>query len=360
MASSDSSRPAAAPFWLVDDALFDLHESPRGGHPERPERLAAARRAVASCVSQGLQARRTEPRDATREELARVHEEAYLDAFDLMEGREGELDPDTYVGTESVRAARRAAGGAIALVDALLDTEVSKGLALLRPPGHHATPQTGMGFCLLNNVAIAAQHALSRGLSRVAVVDLDVHHGNGTQDAFFQTPEVLYLSLHQYPRYPGTGAASEVGGGDGRGYTVNIPLSAGATDATYLQSFERIVVPLLGEFSPELLLVSAGYDAHSRDPLASMRMSDEGYGVLAEKVRAIADQCSGGRLGLLLEGGYDLQAIEGSLANSLMAIAAPAEQEGRPDAPPPSPVSTGHAAEIESVRRALRPTWRSL
>lgn len=360
---SSSPAPAPIPFWLVDDPLFDRHESPYGGHPERPERLTAARRAVANCESRGLSARPTKPRDATREELVRVHDEAYLDALDQADGREGELDPDTYVGSDSVRAAKRAAGGSIALVDALLDSDVRRGLALLRPPGHHATPQTGMGFCLVNNVAIAARHAITRGLSRVAVVDWDVHHGNGTQDAFFETPEILYVSLHQFPLYPGTGAVSEVGRGDGTGYTANIPLSAGATDAVYEQSFQRIVVPMLAAFSPELVLISAGYDAHARDPLAAMRVSDEGFRAMAAELRAVADASADGRIGLMLEGGYDLRAIEASLTSSLMAVVGP-PSDGAGAAPsdgsPRSPVSTRHESEIERARDALKPTWPDL
>jgi acetoin utilization deacetylase AcuC-like enzyme len=353
-----SQRVIGAPLLLVDDPLFDQHRC-RGYHPERPERLEAARRAV---VASGAAVTRLEPRDASDDELARAHDAAHLARLARLAGREAAVDADTFLAPQSVAAARRAAGGGIALVDALLDANggATHGVALLRPPGHHATPEHAMGFCLLNNVAVAAHAALARGLERVAVVDFDVHHGNGTQDIFWHDPRVLFVSLHQYPLYPGTGSTDEVGAGEGAGYTVNVPLSEAAGDGVYLRAFEQLVVPVLEEFRPELLLVSAGFDAHARDPLASMSLSDDGYAEMVAAVAAVARRHASGRVALLLEGGYDLTAIEGSLSASIRALSAtPAPSssgtEASAGAGGPSP---RHADEIARARRVASRAWK--
>jgi acetoin utilization deacetylase AcuC-like enzyme len=311
-------NPAA---WLVDDALFDAHVL--GGpdkpayHPERPERLAAARAAV---LGSAVDWRAAPAREATDEELTRVHAPAYLEVLERLRGRSGYVDPDTYVAPRSIEAARLAAGGAVTLIDRLIDTDVTHGVALLRPPGHHARVQEAMGFCLVNNVAVAAAHAISRGLRRVLVVDWDVHHGNGTQEIFWKSPEVLYVSLHQFPFYPGTGASEETGEGEGAGYTVNIPLSAGGGDEVYRAAFERAVLPIATEFAPELVLVSAGFDASIRDPLAQMRLSPGAFGWMAKALRGVADASAKGRLGLVLEGGYDLVGLESGLAAAVAGV----------------------------------------
>jgi acetoin utilization deacetylase AcuC-like enzyme len=235
----------------------------------------------------------------------------------------------------------------IALVDALLDPDPSAtrtGVALLRPPGHHATRDRGMGFCLLNNVAVGAAHALERGLKRVAIVDWDVHHGNGTQDIFWTDPRVLYISLHQAPFYPGTGARDEVGEGPGRGFTLNVPLSEGATSAVFHRAFERAIVPALRAFAPELVLISAGFDAHARDPLASMLVDESAYGSMAASLAGVAAESAGGRIGLVLEGGYDLSAIELSLTASLRGLFGQASEQV------PGEASALHEAEIEAAR----------
>ena len=374
--STDASSPAQV--LLVDDPLFDEHRS-RGYHPERPERLEAARRAVAACAAQGITLAQVEPRDASDDELARAHDPAYVEALGRVSGRYAALDADTYIAPESVRAARRAAGGSIALVDAILAAKTARtGVALLRPPGHHATRDRGMGFCLLNNAAIAARHAIEQGgLSRVAIVDWDVHHGNGTQDIFWEDPRVLYVSLHQAPLYPGTGAVSEVGQGDGAGATVNVPLSPGAADAVYAAAFVEVVTPALERFAPELVILSAGYDAHERDPLAGMSLTDAAYASMAREIARVAAASAAGRVVLLLEGGYDLAAIEGSLAASIRALVAPATGKGHDaqdaqdaqgaqdaqDAQNPSDpgraggadarILTVHREEIAAARRAL-------
>jgi acetoin utilization deacetylase AcuC-like enzyme len=216
-----------------------------------------------------------------------------------------------------------------------------------------------MGFCLLNNVAIAAAWALGQGLSRVAIVDWDVHHGNGTQDIFWTDPRVLFMSLHQFPFYPGTGDTHEKGGGDGRGYTVNIPLSGGAGDEVYRAAFTQIVIPVLSEFAPELVLVSAGYDAHLRDPLANMKLTEHGFAFMADAVAQAAARTAQGRIVLMLEGGYDLDALQSSFAASLQAVAGAAPAQTL--APlGDRPVDPGHAAELLQARKAVAEHWRGL
>jgi acetoin utilization deacetylase AcuC-like enzyme len=206
------------------------------------------------------------------------------------------------------------------MVDALLDGPSKRGVALVRPPGHHARPDHAMGFCLLNNIAIAAAHARARGLERVAIIDWDVHHGNGTQDAFFDDPHVLYMSTHQFPFYPGTGAVLETGEGDGKGFTVNVPLTAGGGDAVYRAAFERVILPVLDEYRPQLVLVSAGFDASARDPLAEMTLSADAFGWMARALRRVADKSAEGRIALVLEGGYDLVALESGLLAATRGI----------------------------------------
>jgi acetoin utilization deacetylase AcuC-like enzyme len=291
---------------LVDDPRFERHISPPS-HPERPERLVAARRGLAATKVDFIPVALASAAD---EDLARVHDPRFLEALAKLRGRSAYIDPDTFVSPESVEIARLAAGSLVALVDAMIDGPVAKGVALLRPPGHHATPTRAMGFCLLNNVAVAAAHARARGIDRVAVVDWDVHHGNGTQDIFWRDPHVLYVSTHQFPFYPGTGGSDEVGAGDGTGFTVNVPLAAGGDDPLYAGAFQRIILPVLEAYAPELILVSAGFDASARDPLAQMDLTAEAFGWMAKELARIAAGSAGGKMALVLEGGYDLGAIE--------------------------------------------------
>jgi acetoin utilization deacetylase AcuC-like enzyme len=323
-----SSRPPApvppdAPrLLLVDDARFDQHTA-GAYHPERPERLAAARAAVARSA---LFWDRVDAREATRAELERVHDGAFLDGLEKLRGARGYLDPDTYVGPASVEAAKLAAGGLTVMVDRMLDgasADTSRGVALLRPPGHHARPAHAMGFCLVNNVAVAAAHAVARGLERVLVLDWDVHHGNGTQEIFWRDPHVLYMSTHQYPFYPGTGAATEIGEGAGEGYTVNVPLTAHGADGVYRAAFEQVLLPIAEAYAPELVLVSAGFDAATRDPLAQMDLSADAFGWMAAKLAKVAEKSAKGRIALVLEGGYDLVSIEAGLSRAIAGIAAP-------------------------------------
>jgi acetoin utilization deacetylase AcuC-like enzyme len=268
---------------------------------------------VARWQDKGLQV--LEPRAATREELARVHDVAYVDGIAATAGRAVMLDPDTFTSPESYEIALLAAGAAVQAMEHALDRR-EPAFALVRPPGHHAEQTRAMGFCLFNNIAIAAAAAIARGLSRVAIVDIDVHHGNGTQWMFYDDPRVLYVSTHQFPFYPGTGAADEVGTGPGKGYTMNVPLAAGATDAVYDMAYKTIVARL-DEYAPELLLVSAGYDAHADDPLASMRVSTDGYATVVRHLKGVADRhCP---IALVTEGGYDLDAL-GACLDATIAL----------------------------------------
>jgi acetoin utilization deacetylase AcuC-like enzyme len=317
--SDATDEPQTHRALVVDDARFDRH-APLGHHPERPERLTAARQAIARARAAGAALDRIEPRPATDDELARVHDRRFVEALGKLRGERGYLDPDTYVSAESVEIARLAAGSLVAMVDAMIDGPVPKGVALLRPPGHHARPARAMGFCLLNNVAVAAAHARARGLERVAVVDWDVHHGNGTQEMFWRDPHVLYVSTHQSPFYPGTGDADEVGEGRGEGYTVNVPLAAGSGDAVYARAFERVVLPVVESYAPDLVLVSAGFDAAARDPLAQMELSANAFGWMARELARLAEGSARGRMALVLEGGYDLVALETGLAGSIAGM----------------------------------------
>jgi acetoin utilization deacetylase AcuC-like enzyme len=301
---------------LLSDPRFFQHRS-NGYHPERPERLEAARAAIERSE---LTFAPIEPRTATDEELQRVHDPRFIEWLRTLSGEQGYIDADTYVGPSSVAVAELAAGGTVAMVDALIDGPTNRGVALVRPPGHHARPGHAMGFCLLNNIAIAAAHARARGLERVAIVDWDVHHGNGTQEAFLDDPHVLYVSTHQFPFYPGTGDVAETGEGDGKGFTINVPLVAGGGDGIYRAAFERVILPVLEEYRPQLVLVSAGFDASARDPLAEMTLSAEAFGWMARALREVADRSADGRIALILEGGYDLVALESGLLAATRGI----------------------------------------
>jgi len=298
------------------------------------------------------------PRPASLAELARVHSADYLEAIALSSGRAVMLDPDTFTSPESVEIAGLAAGAAVQAAEhAIVHREPA--FALVRPPGHHAERDRAMGFCLYNNVAVAAAAAIARGLQRVAIVDIDVHHGNGTQWMFYDDPKVLYVSTHQYPFYPGTGAAHEVGTGEGAGFTFNVPLEMGASDADYALVYRAAILPVIELFSPELVLVSAGFDAHERDPLASMRVTTEGY---ASLVRELIRASRNGSIAFVTEGGYDL----GALGDCLDAAIAEASGKGveidaTTSGTPAANATTARAERaLEAVRAAQKGHWRAL
>jgi len=285
------------------------------GHPESPQRLVAIQGALEQA---GLLARmtRVETEPVAMQQLAAVHEPRYIEFVRSVSARGGgHLDPDTYVTAESYDIALLAAGGMVAATRTVLSGEADNAIVLVRPPGHHALAGRGMGFCLFNNVAIAARYALDAGgCQRVAIVDYDVHHGNGTQDIFYSDNRVLYISTHEYPFYPGTGHWSEIGAGPGEGYTVNVPLQAGVGDEGYRQVFDELLGPIVERYAPQLILVSAGYDAHWSDPLAMMQLSIAGYAYLVRSLKAWAESLCRGRLVIVLEGGYDLKVIAHGVA----------------------------------------------
>jgi acetoin utilization deacetylase AcuC-like enzyme len=303
---------------LVTHPSSLLHLGPPD-HPERPERVGAA---VAGVRASGSGVVEVTARVASREDLLRVHSRGFVDrieAFCAAGG--GQLDVDTYAVRDSWDAARFAAGAGLTAVEAISSGEASAGFAAVRPPGHHADRDHAMGFCIFNNVAVTAASLVGRG-ERVAIVDWDVHHGNGTQDIFFRSPDVLYLSLHRSSFYPGTGRIEEVGRGLGTGANVNIPLPVGSGGETYRDAFARLVVPIVEQFDPDWVLVSAGYDAHRDDPLGGMRLTADDYRMMGGAVGAVADRTN---TVFFLEGGYDLAAITESVAATLEGFAGTGE-----------------------------------
>lgn len=263
-----------------------------------------------------------EPRAAMDADLERVHTREHIDAIVATRGKAGMIDEDTFTSPDSEAVARLAAGAVLTAVDHVLDgAPGSRALALVRPPGHHAEADRAMGFCLYSNIAVGAAYARSRGCARVAIVDYDVHHGNGTQWIFYEDPTVLFVSSHQYPFYPGTGAASERGRGAGEGYTLNIPLAAGAQDAEIERRYGEEVLPAVRAFKPDLLMVSAGFDAHELDPLGQLRMTTGGFERLTRTLVDLAGEVCDGRMVLVTEGGYDLGALEDCLTAVLRVTA---------------------------------------
>ncbi len=322
---------------LVLDRRFCDHRTPPG-HPERPERLGALCDALDSYERDGLV--RVEPRPASEDELRLNHPQDHLRRVAALAGRGGAFgDGETFASRASYQVARLAAGGVLQLVDLVMAGEIDNGFALVRPPGHHAEPARAMGFCLFNHVAVAARYLQAQhGLARVLILDWDVHHGNGTEASFYDEGSVLYASLHQFPHYPGTGRAEDVGRGAGEGFTVNVPLPAGCGDGAYLAAFERVVLPIARQFDPQFVLVSAGFDPHARDPLGGMNVSESGFAAMAQRCLMLARERCDGRLVAVLEGGYDLEGLTASAARVL-------DQLGRDqaDIQIPEPASSLHA-----------------
>jgi len=306
---------------LVYSDFFKEHKTGYG-HPERPERLDA--------VIEGLKSKHLleklvniEVEPASVLSIGRVHSRDYIEHVKLICSKgPGYIDSfDTPVSEKSYDVALLAAGGAIAAADKVMDGKVDNAFCALRPPGHHAEPSMALGFCLFNNIAVAAEHLKSvYDISRILIVDWDVHHGNGTQDFYYSDPSVLYFSIHEYPHYPGTGAKEERGKGAGEGFTLNSPVPAGLGDKEYIEIFNSILVPEALKFNPQFILISCGFDPHERDPLSDMRLTASGFGELTCIVKEIASQCCEGRIVSLLEGGYDYEALKSSAAEHINAL----------------------------------------
>jgi acetoin utilization deacetylase AcuC-like enzyme len=315
------------------------HET--GAHPEQPARISAIERELAAREWLGFE-RIASPR-VKRKVLNAVHATSHVAAIeDLSAAGGGYVDPDTVASPGSFEAALHAAGGAVRMVELLLDGEAGYGFSVHRPPGHHATRTRAMGFCLFNSVAVAAQFALDeRGLERVMILDWDVHHGNGTNDIFHASNQVLFVSIHQSPLYPGSGSERDVGSGEGEGFTVNLPVGAGSGDDIFRSLVEHVAVPLAETFEPQLVLISAGYDAHREDPLADCSVTDEGYAAMAGAMRRTC-AAVGAPLGFVLEGGYALAALARSVVATMQELT------------PTPPVASTEELQVAHAARAAR------
>ncbi|MGA7731755.1 MAG: histone deacetylase [Chloroflexia bacterium] len=333
-----------------------LHST--GQHPENASRIRAILPALARTGYPESALIRPEP--APFELLAQVHDPRYIATIEeIARSGGGHWDLDTYISPGSYEAAVLGAGAAVAAVDSVMGGARSA-FALVRPPGHHALSRSAMGFCLFNNIAVAAQHAVTEhGLSRVLIVDWDIHHGNGTQDYFYSRPDILFFSIHRYPFYPGTGAPNETGAGKGQGYTVNVPLPAAVGDVGYNQVFEQVLVPLAMRYRPELILISAGYDAHIADPLGDASVSVAGFAQMALTVRQLADQIAEcqGRVAAILEGGYNAEALAESVLATIAMLGSPTTP-GYTQAQAGAPTLTRRSPDITSIIQQVRQLHR--
>ena len=308
---------------FVYDPRYLGHEMGRS-HPESPERL----RAICSRLQSSgtwTQLHQLSPRRAERQWIELIHDPAYVDSLERRSPKDGyaSLDPDTSMSPGTLEAAYLATGGALVAVDAMMKGDIDQAFCAVRPPGHHAEADRAMGFCFLNTVAIAARYVQQHyGIKRVLIVDWDVHHGNGTQHAFYEDATVLFFSTHQFPYYPGTGGATETGEGPGKGLTINVPFSGGQGDEEYQEVFQNVLVPAADQFQPEFVIISAGFDAHQDDPLASMDLTAQGYVELTRIVASIAENHSRGRILACLEGGYHLQALAESVDQHIQSLLA--------------------------------------
>jgi acetoin utilization deacetylase AcuC-like enzyme len=337
--------------YLIDERFF-LH-NPGSRHPESPLRLLAIQDALES-YGTDKRWRRIAARPASREELELVHTPSHIEHLEEATGRAPTfLDPDTMISADSYQAALYAAGGTLQCVDGMLAGRLRRAFAFVRPPGHHAEPNKAMGFCLLNNAAIAAAYSRRKyRLERVAVVDFDVHHGNGVQACFYHDPHVLYVSSHQFPLYPGTGDFAEIGIGAGRGYTVNFPLPEGTGDGTVVPLYANVITPILEQYRPQLILVSAGFDAHFRDPLAGLIMTNAGFGSIAASLIVAANRLCGGRILFVLEGGYSIEALKDCTRAVMTAMEA--ENPGQA----PTAINPLFDQISENSRAHLAPFWK--
>lgn len=349
------------PTGIVRDTIYLKHDM-GSFHPESPERLQTIYEMIDEIGPQ-LNLAEIPVRQAALEEIETNHDPRYVSIIAATAGRENTfLDPDTSACAYSWDAAARAVGGLFNLIDAVTEGTVRNGFALVRPPGHHAERRRAMGFCLFNNVALAARYAMNRhGMTRIAIVDWDIHHGNGTQNSFYEDPRVLFISTHQFPHYPGSGGIREVGFGPGEGYTVNVPMAAGAGDDEYLTVFHTLVAPVLRAYRPELILVSAGFDAHYKDPLGGMSITDDGYGQMAQILMHLAAELCTGRLVMTLEGGYDLGALRNSVQRVLSCLCSyDPDSQPIPFEPPWPQLNSTFKARLKDILAIQRKYWPTL
>lgn len=289
-------------------------------HPETPARLLGIKE-VLDKTEVGKQTVKLRARPATKDEIAWVHDKEYIDLIEKTEGKTVALDPDTTACPKTWESALMAAGGTMECVRAVIEGEVDNAYAFVRPPGHHAESSMARGFCIFNNIAIAAEYAVRKhDIKRIAIVDFDVHHGNGTEHAFYDRPDVFYISTHRWPYYPGTGSRNDHGQGKGKGYTLNIPFAGGADDGEYRKVYEEIVFPVVAEYKPEIILVSAGYDAHQSDVMGGMNVTTETYNWITQGLLDVANRCCNGNLVMVLEGGYDIEALKECVEGALKVL----------------------------------------
>jgi acetoin utilization deacetylase AcuC-like enzyme len=338
---------------LLDDVFLD--HCAAGRHPEQPERLVVIRRALER-DSLWSACQHISARSATRAELARVHQASYLDTLERqIPGSRGHIDLDTFYSPGTWKAARMAAGGTVDLSTAVLDGSLQNGAAFVRPPGHHATPARSMGFCILNNVAVAAASALTQGADRVAIVDWDIHHGNGTQKAFYEDSRVLYISTHMYPYFPGSGHYTETGSGAGKNHNINLPVPPRSGFAEIAHVFKQIALKVLHQFRPDLILVSCGFDSHKNDPLGALELETVHFQTLNSWLLEAANEMCNGRMVLVLEGGYDLT----TLAEASAMLVADLLSGDLPQEPVPSTPPTALVRRMTAdVARLLSDTWQ--
>jgi acetoin utilization deacetylase AcuC-like enzyme len=325
-------------------------------HPENPNRLVHIYAMLREFGQEDLVY--VQPRMATHEEIALNHDASYINFVAETKGKvQRRLDPDTVTSPKSYEAACMAVGGLLQLSDALFAGEIDNGFALVRPPGHHAEHGKGMGFCIFNTVAVAARYLIRKhGLKRVFIVDWDLHHGNGTQHSFYGDSDILYFSTHQYPYYPGTGSYEEIGSGEGKGYTINVPMSYGMGDGDYTYAFEEIVLPVVRQWKPEAILVSAGFDIHHSDPLGGMAVTESGFTKMTRMLMDAAEEVCKGRILFTLEGGYDLSGLTNSVKAVILQLRKTPLYMQEDKASPSSAVTE----TVKLVKQVLQPYWGEL